>query len=80
MIDTFKDIITHSKETKLIINCYHCDRDFEIIVDNDKLVKYRKGEISDKEAFSELSLNDYELLIGGMCSDCLDGLYGKFKF
>ena len=71
----YKDIITHTNETKLIINCYHCDQDFEIIVDNIKFSKYRKGEISDKVAFSELSLNDYELLIGGICSDCLDEMY-----
>lgn len=60
--------------------CYNCKRVFEINVSAIKYGKYKNGELSQKEAFDELTLNDYELLIGGMCTDCLDGVFGVFNY
>ena len=69
------EMLIHENETKLIIKCYHCENTFEVIIENDKFTKYRNGELSANEAFIDLSDDDYELLIGGICSDCLDVIF-----
>jgi hypothetical protein len=55
--------------------CYNCKKKFKIYVDKDNYLRYKDNKLSFNETFAHVDDDIYELLLKGICADCLDELY-----
>lgn len=62
--------------TSVLTTCPICSNEYELDVPTKGFIKWLCGEELIQCALPELSAEDHERLISGMCPDCLDKLYG----
>jgi hypothetical protein len=57
------------------IECVHCRRWFNILVNRHDLGDWLSGSLPIKSALSYLSANERELLSSGTCGECFDEMF-----
>ena len=57
------------------IECVHCRRSFNILVNRHDLGDWLSGTLPIQDALGYLSSNERELLISQTCGDCFDKLF-----
>lgn len=60
--------------TKFAIQCSKCNKIFQFELDSSKLKRWQHGE-KIQNLFPELSADDRELLISGVCGECFDKMW-----
>lgn len=61
--------------TTVVTTCPICQNDYELEVPTEGFIKWQLGEEYIQCALPELSAEDRERLISGICPDCWDKLY-----
>jgi hypothetical protein len=54
--------------------CQHCQTTYDLDITDEQVNRWRSGELIQR-AMPNLSADERELLIGGLCGRCFDGLF-----
>ena len=60
------------------ICCRECGEKFHFTVDAAKLAEYEDGNIKVQDAFPELTPDQRELFISGLCGTCFDKIFESY--
>ena len=55
--------------------CISCSKNVSIVASREQWNKYHNGNEKIQDIFPELSANEREILITGMCSECFDEIF-----
>lgn len=56
--------------------CIMCNKTFVIMLDPRKLAQYRAGNGKVQDIFPDLSADERELIMSGICGECYDKMFG----
>lgn len=67
---------SNSTFTEFVVTCFKCNTSFNFKLNSDKLKKWQQGSYIQTQ-FPELTEDERELLISGMCGKCFDKMFGE---
>lgn len=62
--------------TTILVKCPHCSAFTEVVAPTEAFRRWRNGEYI-QDVLPELSDDDREALISGLCPDCWDEVFGE---
>lgn len=61
----------------ILVKCPFCDRESEVMVKIDEYLAYEEGGMA-KDAFPNLSAEEREMIISGICIKCQKNIFKDF--
>lgn len=59
----------------LLITCKTCKREFDLVVDKERFMRWKSGEGLIQRMLPNLTADERELLMNQMCGKCYDDMF-----